>query len=383
VLRPITVLVLLAPFLLSLPLARADASTPGGPTVIALLANNRLVMASSATGRIIAQQELMHGPVPSTLGVKDGQFRGFYLALSNDQRTLYALVLDATNGSHHLAVIDVRTHQVHAYYPMEQDVLVRAIAVGPQTGRVYLFGERVSARPQSVVVLVLHPRSGRLLARWTVRKTGNLDWKVFRGLTSADERQLFIDYWRGAGYGIDVVNTVDGHPIPCGRPAPSRIGCGHSDDFFVNVELYRARLVVAHGTVPGEGHPFVELDSSGTIRRTLRNRLPGDPHTGDFVVDQTTGALYEVGSCGYTGGLNVIDLKTGHAQAIVPPLNYNVCGERIATGPHSLLAIGKIPGSVIPRTDSPGALLLVDGRSGKLLHSIETPAGAVDIIVAK
>jgi hypothetical protein len=274
---------------------RAANSRSPGPTVIALLANNHLVMASSATGHITSQQQLMHGPVPSTLGVKDGQFRGFYLALSSDQRTLYALVLDATNGSHHLAVIDVRTHRVRTHYSLEPDVLIRALAVGPQTGRVYLFGERVNSRPWSVVVLVLDPRTGRSLATWTVRKTGSLDWTVFRGLVSADEHWLFIDYWRGAGYGIDVVNTANGHLLACSNPGPKRIGCGHPDDYFVNVELYRGDWSWSTATDPESDIPlpsWIRVEPSDgcfiTIYPAIRTpgtswstRQPGDSTRSD------------------------------------------------------------------------------------------------------
>jgi hypothetical protein len=288
---------------------------------------------------------------------------------------VYALVLDTAGGSHHLAVIDAPTGRVGAHQALPSGVVYRSIATGPITGRIYLFGNRTGKRALGVIVTVLDPRDLTTVANRTIRHTGTLDWRIYRGLVSRDERRLYIDYWRGYATGIDAVVLPSGILRDC-LAARRLVGC--ISPGFYNVELFGDGLIVAS---PYSSDEFLELDANGAIRRRVKTHLGGLVHPGEWVVDPVRQELYQLGSCGYTGGLGAVALASGRSRVMVDPPSYRICGERLAVGPQSLLVIGK-DSRVIPQPGLEGGLLFVDGRTGKLLRTVRTPSEPADVIVA-
>jgi len=110
------------------------------PTVFALLADNRLLMVRLATGAVMARLRLGPPPVAAALA-------GYYLALSNDGRTVFALVPDAQRDR--LCVIDPALVRVEVCHRLPAGLLFHSLAVGPKTGRLYLFGDRAAGRERS------------------------------------------------------------------------------------------------------------------------------------------------------------------------------------------------------------------------------------------
>jgi len=354
----------------------AQAKPPSGPMVFVLLVNNHLEAVRGTTGAVISDRVLAPAPAP-----KWRAFRGYYLALSRDRKFLYALVLTQPPARDQLAVVDVATTRVERRYALAGGIVFRSVAVGPVSGRIYLFGNRAG----NVVVTVLDPRTGAALSTRTVRRGHGARWVIYRGLVWSNERELFINYWRGGGIGIDAVSLPSGRLHGC---RTLQVGCFASEG--LNIEQYGIRLVVESQTAR---HAFVELSANGDLYKTIPIHMTGDPHTGDWDIDRTTGRLYQVGSCGYTGGLAVLDLKTGSSRMLDPPgtpgagvpvtgnNDRTVCGERISAGSRSLVVIGKTE-YVYPVLQHKAVLLLVNGRTGKVLHRVRTSTDPMDLITS-
>jgi hypothetical protein len=360
------------PFQSRLPQAKPSS----GPIVFALLVSNHLVAVRGATGAAISDEALAPAPVPRWRA-----FRGYYLALSKDQESLYALVLTQPPERDYLAVVDAATTHVERRYALAKGIVFRSLAIGPVSGRIYLFGNRRG----DVVVTVLDPRTGATLATWTARRGHGVQWVIYRGMVWSNERELLINYWRGQGFGIDAVSLPSGQLHGC---RTVQIGCFASGG--LNIEQYGDRLVAGSQTVP---HAFVELNANGGLLKTVRIRMKGSPHTGDWDIDRATGRLYQVGSCGYTGGLAVLDLNSGRSRMLAPPgtpgagvpvtgsIDHTVCGERISAGSQSLVVIGKTA-FVWPALQNRAVLLIMNGRTGKVLHRVRTSTDPMDLITS-
>lgn len=98
----------------------------------------------------------------------------------------------------------------------------------------------------------------------------------------------------------------------------------------------------------------------------------------EFALASDAGLLYAVGSCGYVGGLAVVDL--GSQETSVLAVAHSFCGERIAVlRDASLVVVGKT-GRPVP-TLEPGQIIVVR-TNGAILHTIPTTAEPVDLIVS-
>jgi hypothetical protein len=347
----------------------------------ALLADNRLAAISLASGTVVALKGL--GPPPPS-GAHGEWWRsadGHYLALSNDGRTLFAivpgLVPGRPTGIDHLAVIDAATVRVRAIYPLPPALAFHSLAVGQRTGRLYLFGNRpvggpLGTSPADAIVTVRDPSGRTMLANWTARKAQGHNYFAYRGLVSSDERKLFISYHGFDTTGVDLFTLSRSGLSRCHSSFGPRDGCipGHG-----NAELNGNGLLVSQGN-----GPIDEIGATGRVRRTLDTHLDRN-HLLEFTVDRRVGRLYAVGSCIYVGGFSVVDIRTGRVQVLVPLPNYHICGERLALASHSLLVLAKTHG-VIPQIGVQGQVLFLDTRTGRVLRSIPTPAEPVDVLVS-
>jgi hypothetical protein len=279
-------------------------------------------------------------------------------------------------------VIDAATGRVRVRYRLAAGVSFHALAVGPKTGWLYLFGDRAAGpkrvlpggtvQPSDPVVAVVDPHNGTVLRGWTARAAADYDWYTYRGLVSGDEGTVFVSYHGTYTTGIDSFAITGAVAHRCEPSLGPGRGCiqGHGD-----VELYAGGLLAATG-----GEYIEELDQTGTVRRMLSTRLAGN-HLMEFVVDGPTQRLYAVGPCGYTGGVSVVDIRTGRTRVLARPGDTAVCGERSALGPRSLLVVGNTAVTV-PQAGIPGFLLFLDARSGKVRRTVATPSEPVDVLVA-
>jgi hypothetical protein len=105
-------------------------------------------------------------------------------------------------------------------------------------------------------------------------------------------------------------------------------------------------------------------------------------HVMDFFVDSDESHLYAVGSCGYRGGLSVVDLRTKETQVFGLGA-YNICGDKVVETLTSKLVIAKAlrPAPVVGELPRNDGILVIDPASGKLLKTIATSGDPVDILV--
>jgi hypothetical protein len=361
------------------------------PSVFALLADGRLLVVRP-DGSLLAETRLAPPP-PS------GADRavGHYLVLSSDGRFVLALVPGQPEAPDQLAVVDARSGQAQMTVPLPDTTTFRGLALGPRTGRVYLFGnagevvrspglDPPAPRQVSVVVAVLDPADGRIVRGWTVRPADGHDWRVYQGAVSPDERRLFVSYHGPDTTGIDWLELAPDGPQRCPDAARPGRGCLDAHGGFA---LHQAGLLAATGT------PVVlELDHTGAVRRGLDTALAGN-HLVEFVMDETAQRLYAVGSCGYAGGFSAVSLQGGGVPTTPsvpgewawiatpePPRSLRrggVCGERLALGAN-ILVVGKTQ-QPVPQPSRAGALRMLEPSSGEVTSTVPTPSEPLDVLV--
>lgn len=350
-----------------------------GSIVFALLADNRLLAVRPSTGAVVASAHL--GPAPSRPET------GYYLALSNDGRTVFALVPGARPDR--LCKINAATVRVQSCYRLPADLAFYSLAVGPRTGRIYLFGDRAAGpkrrgpdgvvQPTDAVVAIVNPHTGALLHTWRARAANGYDWYTYRRPVSPDERALFISYHGAYTTGVDSFTVTQAGLQRCAPALGPRQGCipGHGD-----IALHGDGLLVTTGSERIEA-----VDRSGKVRRMLNTRLAGN-HLIDFTLDRRTDELYAVGPCGYTGGFSVVDIRTGRTRvlvptgSIVPPGDGGglLCGERAALDMRSSLLVVGNTADMVPQLGLHGHLLFLDTRTGQVRRTFTTPSEPVDVL---
>jgi len=346
------------------------AATPP-PVVFALLADDRLLAVRADTGAVVASHALTPAPTYTTPRLR--LIGDHLLAPSRDGRTLYALAPSDPPGADHLAIVDMASARVRARYALPPGVAFSAMAVGPVSGRLYIFGAPTHATGARVAVV--DPHTGRVLARWTVHRGDTGDWFVYQGAVAPDERALYLSYHGSDTTGIDRLALTGRGLRPCPSANPPHVGCIWTHGGFA---LYGPGLLA----MTGEG-PIEEIDRAGRVARRFDPRLPGN-HLTEFALDARAGRLYVVGPCGYVGGMSVVTLATARTRVLVPPSPPGqapaFCGVRFALGPRDLLAVGKTA-ATLPQRGLPGAVLLVDARTGTVRQTVTTPAEPVDVFV--
>jgi hypothetical protein len=335
----------------------ARTSTPRSAFV--LLADGTLMKVSLPGARTQSRARLEAPP---------GQ-PGHYLAFSPDRTKLYAL---STAGPVTRVSTATLGGRIRSEIPSPSSrppgvVEYRALAVGPRTGNAYVFANRVlpsaagaSLFPIQYALVDTLDRDLRRTAEVTVRDTG-YDWRVYRGTVARAEDRIFVSYHGTTTTGADSVDTA-GRRRGCGEPARANEGCL---GVHGNVEPVGNGVV---GTT-GEG-PLRRFDASGRVVAEIDPRLPRN-HVMEFTVAAGRRA-YVLGSCLYSGGLSVVDLVGRRARVVVRPGRgkpAGVCGERIAVA-EPYLAVA-----------APGRLLVVDGRTGTVLHSLRLRVQPVDVVV--
>jgi hypothetical protein len=368
--------------LLSLAATVAPARGAPEPAVVALLADNRLIKVQADSGLVSGVLALAAAPAAGT-------FRppGHYLAQSRDGRMLYALVPDQPPGANRLAVVRASDFRQVASYPLARGAArYQSLAVGPVSGRVYLFG----SRPGEAVVSVLDPGDGAILHTWPVKSLA--DWKpkgpvsgaffIYQGAAAPDERTLYYSYYGGRLdlAGVDAIRLTANGVAPC-RPTRPNGACMLG---WAGFALYRDGILAISPNETGSGEVF-DLDAAGRARRTLNLRL-GPGFLMDFALDRAAGTLYAVGSCGYVGGLSALDLATGVARVLAPPdppgrpPAHAPCGQRLALLPGGLLVVGQVPNALVPFAGRPGALLFLDAATGRAVRRVAAPEAPIDVL---
>jgi DNA-binding beta-propeller fold protein YncE len=342
-----------------------------------MLADNELIAATIDRG-VIATRRL--GLQPSPIAVSHA------MAVSQDHRLLYVLVPRGANqpaGSDRVDVINTTTLQVRASYRLDRAVAYRSLALAPHTGRLFLFGTRSEPSGQRLQVSMLDPASGRQLGSWDAHPASGHTWLPHVAIVAIDERHLVVSYHGSDTTGADVLTLAGGRLVRCAG-APASVGCLQS--------VHGDVVATAEGhllATTGDAQRIEELTLDGQVIRRWDSELTGN-HLMELGLDPERRWLYAIGSCGYTGGLSAIDLRSGAARLLAPPSGPRdpetlrslpgICGERIEAGLGGLVVVAKTARAV-PQPQASGAVLVVDGQNGRLLRTIATPSEPVDLLL--
>jgi hypothetical protein len=339
--------------------------TPRAQTaVLALLADRTLVEISPTSGRIVLRRALGPGTPLADLGN--------FLALSDDSRRLIVLTPSSPETGQELRILDPAALRQTERFPLDRGIVFRAVAVGPRTGRLYLFGNRAAGGgAEDAVVAVLDPSTGEMRAS-TVREAEGHDWWIIDGAVASDESRLYVSYHGGCSEDVKLCTTgadwidVDGDRLArCGQRSAPGIGC--LVRVHGGVEAIDGGLIAAPGT-----QKLIRLSDRGQVTADLPSRL-GRNHVMEFAVDAAGERAYAVGQCDLFGGVSVLDLGSERARMLTP----NVCGERIAVG-GDLVAVADQFGS--DPLGAPARVTLVDARTGSVRY-VGVPVEAVDVLV--
>ena len=342
----------------------AAASSPPGrepssPRVFSLLANDHLVVADITSGAVLAEL---------TLGAPASLISGMHgMAMSRDSRTLFVLVNEA-NGHGLIVAVDVAALKVTATFDPGPGLEYRGLAVGPRTGRLFLFADQGG----DALVRVVDPTGGQATQTWPARASGGRSWLIYQGAVASDESALYISYHGPDTTGVDRFAIHPTGLSRCGIAASAESGCFRTHGSFT---LRDGELFAATG-----GSPVLVLDPvTGAQRGQYDLQLEGN-HLMEFAIPAAGGGLYAVGSCGYTGGLAAVDLATGRTRVLVQPRTLGaICGERIAAlSDGSRLVVAK---TAIPAPNLiPGALVVLS-NDGKTIRTIPTSAEPIDLLL--
>lgn len=334
---------------------------PSAARAFSLLANNHLLVVDIVSGATLA--ELTLAPPESQISEVHS------MALSSDGKRLFAIVSDDAGGAV-VAAIDTAALKVSASWDPGRGLQYRGLAVGPRTGRLYLFANRGG----EATVRVLDPSGVEPMQEWPARAANGRSWLIYQGAVAADESAMFISYHGPDTTGIDRFAIGASGLTRCAGASAPDSGCFRTHGSFVigTKDLFAAT---------GDAVVFALDPSTGARRGEYDVGLVGN-HLMEFAIAPTVGRLYAVGSCGYTGGLAVADLASHQTEVLAASRVVGTpCGERIAVlDDGSLFVVAK---TARPVPDlSPGALL-VFSSAGTPVRTIPTSAEAIDLLLSR
>jgi len=326
-------------------------------TLFVLLTDNRLLRVSE-DGAVLSRVRL--GAMPEFASY------GSLLASSSDGETIYALV---RGKRQHVAAID-RDGLVVQRYALPRDMTWRRLAVGPESGRIYVAGDVPGERRNDlgevelgVRLLVLSP-DGVRLALAPIREPEGRDWYVGWTTVARDESSLLVSYHGSDTTGSDVVRL---DPIRlCVDRTPewgACLGGNHGRSQWVG-----DRIVAATGE-----SQLALLDGSGRVVRKLESGLR-NIHLMEFEV--VGNVAYAFGDCVKGAGLARVPLDGGEARVVAR----GACGDVAARLEDSTLVFGRRWSRDLYGRGKGAALVYVDLDVGKIKRSIELPEDPADVL---
>jgi hypothetical protein len=359
---------------LTLVAVAAVSLSPGGANARVESSPRWALLGSDGTIRVFRGNVLSRS---ARVGVRDPvPRRGRFLAASPDGRTVYALV-GAASGRSAVAVVSATSLKVVRRIALPTGVTYRALV--RTGGRLVVAGDRVAGGGRDAVAVLVDPRGAGRPVVHVLQAAGGYDWVVYEADVSSDGRSLAVGFHGTRTTGGAVYPLPDLAPVACGthdRPGVACVGPVHG-----TVRFFGSLLVATTGT-PAE---VVEARPDGSVLATVPAKLAGD-HLTELALDVRGRRAYALGSCGYTGGLSVVDLRSRTARVLARPNPHGaissakpICGDRIALLGRGRIALAQnfppMPGA------ARGSAVEIVGTDGKLVRRIPV-RGAVDDLVA-
>lgn len=295
---------------------------------------------------------------------------GDYLARSGDASRLFVLVPATRQSVQSVIELAPSTLKVERRYRLPTGILFRSLQIGPRSGRLYVVGNRGTARKIGPpVMLVLDPDSGAVLGRLTVRPARGRQWYVLDAAVSSDEQYVAVSYHGSDTTGADWIRLSE-RPEICADRTPAYAAC---------LELHGAVAFRGHDLLvtTGEG-PLVELALDGRVVRRWPAKLPRN-HLTHFTLDNRSPRAVVLGSCGYTGGVSMISLDSGMTKVVGYP--DEVCGEAVSFVEPELLAVGR---NMVPVPQgTPSEIDFVDVGTRRIVRRTPTRSDIVALLASR
>lgn len=362
----------------------AESSSPGSEAgLAAILANNHLVYLPPGAGR--PKWDISLAALPDLNSSHGYSGLGHRVAASPDHAVIYALPAHDFRGGDSVVVVTAREGTVVRRIKLpnpDGSARYGALAVGP-SGNVWIVGS-IGKR---IEIVRVNPRDwtvsswiGRDMSHWVAQGPVTGDFNIYEVQVASDEQRAFYSYTGGLLdlAGLDWVDLNGQRAMTCTPPKPEH-ACIPGLAGFV-VEGNNVYITTAYDNPSGAIDHF-NLD--GTLEKHIQlGLLPG--FLDDFAVTPDRSHIVAIGSCGYSGGMAVIDFATQRSRVIVqaesahqPPTDLP-CGQISAFVSSSLIALGHV-GALLP-TDVAGQILFVDTSSGKVNRSVPVVSEPIAII---
>jgi hypothetical protein len=362
--------------------AGPPASGPESGTA-AILANNHLVYVAPGNAMPYWDIALASPPDLSVSHAYAGL--GHRLAATADGALIYALPARDMYGGDTLAIVgtqgSVVLRRVQLPNP-DGSARYGAVTVGP-SGDAWVVG----SVGKHIEIVRVHQQdgtitswSGRDMSHWTPRGPVGGDYEIYEVQVTADEQRVYYSYTGGllTFAGMDWVDLSGQRATTC-TPSVSDQACipglagflVRGNDVFITTANDQPSGAIDHYGLDGSLKDHIEL---GLLSGFLE----------DFAVGPDGNHLYLFGSCGYSGGMAVLDLATMKANVIVQAepayvfLTKGPCGQSSAFVSSTLIALGHV-GRLLP-SDSAGQILFVDSSTGRVERSVQVPSEPIAVV---
>lgn len=330
----------------------------------ALLANGRLIQIDLATARIVRSRPLTAGLARIVLGRS--------LALSRDRSRLYVLISRWSQGPQEIIALNAVTLAVRGRLALPEDLVVRSIAVGPQSGNVYVFANTgVTDAGSAASLIVLRPLDGALTTRHEFRRADGRDWYVFDAALDRDERRAYVSYHGGCFPGRPPACTTGADVLTLDSTPFSRCSSDDARNAGCLAQAHGQIAAYGAGALAASGGPLIQFGEDGQEVRRLPTRLPRS-HTMTFALTANARAAVSINPCP-SSHVSVIALGSGQATVRAR----GICGTKIAPAKSGRILVGKTLRAVPQYIQ--GELLIHDPKK-KRIRRIPTPSEALDVL---
>jgi len=368
------------------------APTPGsaGPSAngveagtAAILANNHLVYV--APGNTNPSWEVAIAGPPDLSASHGYSGLGHRIAATPDGALIYALPARDFSGGDKLAVVATQGGMLLQQFQLpnpDGSARYGAVTVGA-SGDAWVVGS-VGKHIEIVRVRrhdgTISSWSGRDMSHWRPQGPVDGDYEIYEVQVTADEQRVYYSYTGGllTFAGMDWVDLSGQRATTC-TPSVSDQACVPGLAGF----LVRGNDVFI---TTANDQPTGAIDRYG-LDGSLKDHIELGLRSGfleDFAIGPDGNHLYLVGSCGYSGGMAVLDLASLKTTVIVPaepahgPPTNLPCGQSSTFVSRTLIAVGHV-GALLP-SSAAGQILFVDSSTGMVERSVPVPAEPIAVV---